>query len=229
MVRQGAAPKRSIKKSRKTLTLRVRCRPGGMTAHNGNFLAHAFLQWLQKPFLDCAGYGNFAQTYDARSFDCQSHQQVRAVGAERAPDLDGDQWPDRNGQGRLGTWMVRHECRARSEGCSGRPWRARYFGLAQITRVRSAILRATRVESSRSPVRSAMSTFSPTRSTTRFVTRKSNVIRGWRAKNPAMRDQDDRPPEPGARALANVRAATSAPKRSRIPPPRWHRESRVSA
>jgi hypothetical protein len=35
LFRHGAEPKRSIKKSRKTLTLGVRCRPGGSTAHNG--------------------------------------------------------------------------------------------------------------------------------------------------------------------------------------------------
>jgi hypothetical protein len=34
-VRHGAEPKRSIKKSRNTLTFGVRCRPGGKTAHKG--------------------------------------------------------------------------------------------------------------------------------------------------------------------------------------------------
>src|ERR1700674_5842826 len=47
-------------------------------------------QRFQKPFLDCAGHGNFAQTHDTRPFDCQS-QQVRAIGADRASNIDRDQ------------------------------------------------------------------------------------------------------------------------------------------
>ena len=71
---------------------------------------------------------------------------------------------------------IRHRCRARSDGTLGRPWRARYSGLAQMICVRSMILTATSEESGSFPVRIAISTFSATRSTARFVTRKSIVM-----------------------------------------------------
>src|SRR5258708_4209886 len=78
-----------------------------------------------------------------------------------------------------GMWLkVKHACRARSEGWTGLPCSARYFGLAQTTCVRSTILRATRVESLSGPTCNATSTLSAIRSTNRFASARRQAGRG---------------------------------------------------
>ena len=128
--RHGAEPKRSVRKSRKTLTLGSRCRPGGNRAHNGKSPGSCAScnTGSRSPFwIAGATTGSPWRMIPAPAM--ASFNNMSALSALTGPfTLTGTNSPSiRNCQiDAPGTWLiVRHECRARSEGRIGRPWEAR--------------------------------------------------------------------------------------------------------
>jgi hypothetical protein len=128
--RHGAEPKRSVRKSSKTLTLGSRCRPGGNRAHNGKSPGSCAScnTGSRSPFC-IAGATTGSPWRMIPTPAMASFNNMSALSALTGPfTLTGTNSPSiRNCQiDAPGMWLiVRHECRSRSEGRIGRPWEER--------------------------------------------------------------------------------------------------------
>ncbi|EEF23650.1 conserved hypothetical protein [Ricinus communis] len=119
-------------------------------------------------------------------------------------------------------------CRARSEGCAGVPWRARYAGVASTARGLRPMRRAVIAESLKAPSRNATSTPLSSRSMLRSSSTTSTVSCGcWSRKrcscgitcsraNVTGADTTSLPPMPALapRALLSASAAASSARRA---------------